>query len=268
MERLIVGFKTCLHPAAQGLLPPPSAFDAPSNYKDPVKIEEYKLVKAEAAKALAGTVPYLATFDEVQIVRPGRSMAPGEAVGWSARSDANLDRRRRPFGPRAPVAVAIRNWLLSKSRWPDAWPHSTHAKLAGEPRVVFIGFDVSLFLKMLGIECSLPENQPTDSNGAMPAASRSTLPLGLWYDNPDAHRDIGDAVLPGVCGQAVTWDAVLRRRGLREEFPDWQGPHVNVKQDASLIARLGGQLGMFDKVEDKQVEGNKLQQAEAGAEAL
>lgn len=229
-EKLIVGFKTRLNP---GFVFDDSDIQAPSNYKDPEKIAAYIAKEKQALATELLYQPYSATFDQVYI----SDCSAGKAGRWSYRD---------PASGKPSVAVSIRNWLLQ--RFPKAWPHTTNPQNVNGPAVVIMGFDTRLFLKILGIECSLPANQPLLPDGKRDETKSNALPLSLWYANSD-HRDLQNAVMGDY--KYLNWPSVLKARGLDERFKNWKGVHVDPAEDVSLGFELATQLGMLtDAVEE------------------
>lgn len=225
---LLVSYRTIPVPG----IPTPT-FQAPSNYKDEAKIKSYIAEKAEQYQVECANQPYTGTFAEVRL---GDTKSE-DSIVWNS-SD------RKPFGTKMPISLVVRDWLLK--RYPNAWPHTLmHPPAAAKPEVIFVGFNPRLFLKILGIECSLPENQPRTSTGEEDPKKSNVLPLSMWYGNAD-HRDIAEAVRPkDVCGD-VPWSVVLQRRGLLPRFNDWLGPGVDTLKDFDLTWELLAQLGVAD----------------------
>ncbi len=134
-----------------------------------------------------------------------------------------------------PVSAKFRNYL--NKNYPGAWGSEVGGRKP--PEVVLVGFNLRPFLKILGIECSLP-------------ASDKACPLRLWYDNTD-HRDIAEAILPREC-KGLTLPYVLKYRRPADptaatrwdELVDgWTGPGVKPATDSLLAFVLAGQLGML-----------------------
>lgn len=220
--KLIVGYRTRAVPGLQDLMP---QFEPARNLKDPIKIEAYLQEKKEAFLVEAKDQPYTGTFDEVFISDP-----ESERVGqW--RSEG-----RKPWGDKPPICLAVRKWLLQQ--YGKAWEDD----LKGRPResgVLFVGFNPRLFLKILGVECSLPEyDEP--------------LPPAMWYGNPD-HRDIMEAIWPHDF-KHLTLDLVLKRRRAAsygdvwdQALKGWTGPGVNPEQDVWLATVFCHQLGFLQQ---------------------
>lgn len=220
-SKILIAYKTR---TADGYVPDIRDLpDPPSNWKDPDKIAAWREEKAKEASTQAVFQPYTGTFDEVQLI----DLTTQEHGRWQY---------REPKSGRQPVCLAVRAWLLK--HYPDAWPNSTHPGRA-VPQAIFVGFNPKLFLRILGTECSLPANQPKEPG------STNTLPLSCWYGNSD-HRDIGEAVKPDEF-KFLSWRTVLEARGLTNNqavYAGWNGPHIDVTMDLSLIIELASQLAM------------------------
>jgi hypothetical protein len=222
---ILVGYRTRLIDGADKLMP---AFTPPANYKDHDKIDAYVKNKQQEWRAEAGRCPYVGTFDAVVLV----DLGSGLTGQWSYKG-------RKPGGDRPPVCLAVQDWLLQ--RHPDAWPDELMIPHY-QPEVVFLGFDPRCFLKMLGIECSLP-------------GCDSPLPLSMWYGEAAArgHRDVEEACIPRECRDKVGWPAVLGRRGIAAK-DGWSGPGVDPAEDVRLVAELAAQLGLAPKPEEEEEE--------------
>lgn len=217
---LIVGWRTRrLHDEAdtQNLAP---AFTAPSNYKDPAKIAEYVMTKKMEWAAGCKDYPYAGTFDCVHIVdvankRPGM---------WHYKD-------REPGGKKAAICLAVRAWLLKK--WGDAWPDEI-SPVGYNPKVIFLGFEPRGFLKMLGIECSLPQH-------------KQPLPLSLWYGEAAARniRNIVEAVIPSEYQASIDLMTMFKARGITPK-EGWTGPGDDPEEDVRLVTELAAQLGMIE----------------------
>jgi hypothetical protein len=192
---------------------------------DPAKIAAQIAEKKAAWEAEAASMPYTGTFDKVCLLEPSRKLS----VSFDSKD-------RFPFGEKPAVSAQVGQWLLK--HFPGAW--SDEPNFRGQHSVVFVGFNPKLFLKLLGLECSLP-------------VSKVKLPLSLWYGNSD-HRDIQEAVMPKDFA-TFEWKSITaaRRRGLNEEdaakydtgFADWNGPHVNAEADRFVSTVFGAQLGFI-----------------------
>lgn len=180
--------------------------------------------------------PYLCTFDEVTIL----AMAKGKGVNYKSEG-------RAVGGKKPPICQAVRNFILGL--YPDAWSLDTHPQGAERTvEVAFMGFNPRLFLKILGLECSLPVNN-------------CPLPASMWYGNTD-HRDIAEAVAPTPECKAVAWDwdfiVQARRMGLEGDrladydkiVAGWTGPGKDTDKDARLAAEWALQLGFVPPKKD------------------
>ena len=93
-----------------------------------------------------------------------------------------------------------------------------------------------MFLKMLGLECCLPANQPEAEDKS------NALPLSMWYTNTD-HRDVGEAAMPK--GFNLSWPLVLAVRKIL--IKGWNGPGVDVESDMIVATELSTQLGLLSE---------------------
>lgn len=214
---LFVGYRTRLVDGWEAFAPPAQA---PAHYKDKDKIKSYLAEQRAAFEREAADQPYTSTFDSVSLIDKLHEKRPQ----WSTRAG----------GP--PVGELVRNYLVKY--FPRAWPLTPDPDDPPTP-VVFVGFDTRRFLKLLGLECSLPT-----------AAAR--CPLRLWYDNAAGHRDILEALAPRE--YRLSLPQVLRaRRPLAEPaasawdrlLADWAGPGVHPERDAHLALELAAQLGFL-----------------------
>ena len=222
--KIIVAFSTRL---VDGL--PIPAFTAPSNWKDEAKIKRHIEDKQAEYTALAKDQPYTGTFDCVQVT----DISKGQTATWNYEG-------REPGGAKQAICLAVKAWLLN--RYESAWPHTTHVPYR-VPEAIFIGFNPRLFLKMLGTDCSLPQNQPQKEGEPDPNKS-NCLPLSMWITNTD-HRDLGNLVMPS--DYKLDWNVVLSARGLREKYPDWNGPFgTTVQEDMEIAIEMASQLGLVD----------------------
>lgn len=221
--KLIVGFRTrAVEQERLGTLVPD--FSAPKSYVDPEKIEKYVAEKKAQFVAEAADMPYLGTFETVAIADPANK----RFQTWQYKG-------REPGSGKQPICLAVGAWLVK--HFPTAWSWEQGPK--SKPEVVFVGFGMRHFLKMLGTECSLPEY-------ARP------LPLSMWYGNSD-HRDIGDAICPPDYKLLTFKTAVHRRRPADKESAakwdsvvgSWSGPHADPSADVWLATELAAQLGFF-----------------------
>lgn len=186
-------------------------FVAPSNYKDAQTIANWEQRKREEWQTNAGQMPYLATFAEVFVAAPTQKLVQR----WIYHP---------PEEGKKPVSLQVRDWLLTN--FPEAWPWDMQP--GRKPSAILLGFDVRLFLKILGLECSMP-------------AIGKPLPATLWYGQTD-HRDIAEAVMPKDCLEGLTLPQVLALRGISLE-PAWLAPHLDAERDVRIITMLAVQLG-------------------------
>jgi hypothetical protein len=216
---LFVGYKTCTIPDVEKFTP---EFKAPAHWKDKAKIEAAVTEKREAFQAEAHLQPYTGTFDEVVLI--------------DAKNQKSLRYVRGAADEgKSPVSVRVRNYLLKT--YPDAWGNDPCE--VKKPSVTFVGFDPRLFLKVLGLECSLP-------------SVGKPVPLRLWYNNSD-HRDITEAVLPKDYKNLDLKTVLKLRRPVEPEaivkwdalVKDWDGPGKDPAKDAQLSVELALQLGLL-----------------------
>lgn len=217
--RVFVGYKTKKVPDVERFVP---EFSAPSTWKDEGKIKA--VIEEKKAEFLHGCqdMPYTGTLEEVVLLDKGcKKVVPFVS---------------KP-GDKLPVSVRVRDYLLR--RYPSAWADD------GDPRtppgVVFFGFEPRLFLKILGLECSLP-------------AIKAPCPHRMWFDNADGHRDIIEAILPREFRTKLSLKAVLASRGplSPEDAKDWAaliagwgGPGVDAYKDIRIVFELALQLGLL-----------------------
>lgn len=235
VSRIFVAYETILRPGLdlQTIMP---SFEASWRTKDPEKIDAE--IAAKQAKFLTGegldAYPYTGTFRRVMLLDPSRR---------STSADFCLS-ERMPGSGKPSVAAAVSDWLAK--HYPDAFKSFLPAdKYQG---AVFVGFDTRRFLKMLGLECSLPSvGRP--------------LPPGAWYETC-LHRDIESAVLPSGERGPLDWRAILHMRApLMSPLPmaeganplswpalvdNWEGPHVHAPSDLFLAIELASQLGFLN----------------------
>ena len=221
-EKILVGYTTRTVPEEwlDHLKP---EFEGRKGTKDSQKIAEQIEEKEKAWRENCAAQPYTGTFDTVALAHLERK----ETKTWKSNE-------RQPFGTKPAISLLIRNYLLKSN--PNAW--SGELLDYKEPQVVFIGFGIRRFLKMLGLECSLPWiGEPA--------------PVKLWFSNAD-HRDIESAVMPSDF-KSLDWKSVIwaRRNGLNEKdvkgfdraFASWSGPGVDAEHDLKVITTLVNQLG-------------------------
>lgn len=193
-------------------------------YKTPVISKEAGRAEALAHRerflADAHLSPYSGTFNEVVLIDRGEKKV--------RRFVHSVDALKKS------VAVRVRNFFVSG--YPGGWKDND-AEVVRQP--LLIGFNVTLFLTMIGLECSLPEN-------GKPAPAR------LWYRNTHT-IDVGELVRPALCKSlnlktimqlrrpadavaAVKYDALIQ---------EWEGPGQNPRVDAELAMELSQQLGLL-----------------------
>ena len=217
-KKLIAAFTTRAVEMDEGLLQ--IDLTPPKSYKKPEAIAEWQAEKKAGILAGLKDQPYTGTVDRIWIADPQSK----ELAKWKYRA---------PGSGKQPTCVAVRNWILK--RYPNAWAHSTHPKRGpDQPQVIFVGFNPRLFLKMLGLECTLPENQGAD------ASQSNMMPLSMWYTNSD-HRDVGEAAKPKEFD--LSWQIVLSRRGIAVK--GWNGPGLDVDKDMVVATELATQLGLL-----------------------
>lgn len=198
-------------------------FKAPPHLKEAARAREFvEDAKAQFAAA-AGNMPYTSTFDQIFLVDP-HAGKKGKAMQWDYYPPESGKQR---------VAVRMKNYLLKIH--PQAWGDRPAYK------VVFAGFGIRNFLRLLGLECSLPA-----------AGGSTACPLSMWYSGVE-YRDIGEAVAPKDYPQMPLVHAVKLRRPLDE--PDarvwdamllnWTGPGQNPELDSRISATLAAQLGFY-----------------------
>lgn len=239
-SKLIVGYTCRMLPQdlIADLVPPikgDSRLKDPAKCKTPEEKEEAEkaiaedLAKRKAAfEAESKYIPYLGTFNRVVIYdlknkRTGR---------WNAAEC-------KPFGSKAPMSERIVAWLLKS--YPKAWG-STIDDGNKQPEVRFLGFDMRDFLKLLGVEATMPN-------------SENVPPPRLWYANSD-HREIYDAVAPDKAGKLLDFRKVVALRAPTvtadrklwdEKFNKWTAPHADADLDAWLCMELAAQLGFLQE---------------------
>lgn len=206
--KIMVGYRT--RPA---VLPEPfePAFSPPANYKDEAKIAEWQKKEREAFRVEALSYPYLSTLDEVFCVVLSRDV---KDVGkWSFAG-------REPGTGKPPIALAMKTWLMKT--FGEVW-----ATGQGTPPI-FIGFDPKSFLKIWGLELSMP-------------AIAQPLPPSVWYGT-NQHRDIRTALIPSEYPH-LDLARVLKWRGI--EVPNWTKPGQDPELDVRVITQAADQLGFL-----------------------
>lgn len=204
--KIIVGYRTRAAELPEPFVP---QFAPPGNYKDAAKIAEWTDAKKAEWAETSLTYPYLATFDEVfaVVISPGVK----DVAQWGYRP---------PGSGKQPISLAIRAFLMRY--FGAAWTGG------GGQRPIFLGFDTRTFLKIWGLECSLPENA-------------SPLPPEVWYGTT-MHRDVGEALLPAEF-KYVPLPWVLKRRGI--DVPGWERPGLSPELDARVATIAAEQLGLL-----------------------
>lgn len=224
MTPILVAYTTRVVPNIADFTP---KFEAPANFKDPAKIEEEITKKKAAFLATAKDQPYTGTLDCVLLITR-------QAAETKFFTDAT-------GGGKVSVAMQVQGFL--RTTFKNAW-----SELKSESRPpVFVGFEPKVFLKMLGLECSLPSSK---------AVSQATAcPLNLWYDNSAGHRDIGAAIVPSEFSKTLSLHVALKahRPVLRAEaekwdamLASWPGPGVNPAHDLHFIQELAVNLGFYE----------------------
>lgn len=226
MTKLIfVGYRTQVIAGYEALMP---EFNGNAGTKDPEKIAEQIADKKAKWLLNAADQAYTGTFAEVHLLIPSLEKS------FSFKAEGRGGDTGKPM-----VCRAVRDTLLKL--FPNAWADNLHSESRKEVEAAFVGFEPRVFLKMLGLECTLPvHNCP--------------LPVSLWYNNSD-HRDVTKAVMPEDF-KGLDWELVtkIRRIGLTGEdlvkydalFKDWKGPGACAEQDAKIAWLLSGQLGFVD----------------------
>ena len=226
--KLFIGYETKL--ASTVVVP---EFKPPANYKDVAKIEAYLAEQKASFTVDAANMPYSGTFNEVFIIDPN---ARDDKSPEKTKLKALQYKWHPPEEEKSPVSLRVRNYLLK--HYPNAWTNDTHNRKP--PQVIIVGFDPRVFLKILGIECTLP-------------SIAKPCPLGLWYSNSD-HRDIGEAICPRDFKGLTPELALKYRRPIDKEdgkkwdeiTKGWTGPGKNAEQDARIAIELATQLGFLD----------------------
>lgn len=197
-------------------------FEGRKGTNDPEKIKAQIEEKQQAFIQEAANTPYLSTLDEVYVF----DSTNGKAMTFKSEAKG-----------KPPVCQRLRAYILKA--YPKAWNNSPVS--SGPPEAVFVGFNPRLFLKVWGLECTLPENN-------------CALPLSLWYGNSD-HRDIVEAVMPKTECKTITFETVIKRRGAGlqgedqekylEIFKGWDGPGQHPEKDVLVAITLASQLGLL-----------------------
>lgn len=206
--KILVGYRT-----RAAVLPEPfePAFRPPANYKDEAKIAEWLAAKRAEWDVEKASYPYLSTLDSVFAV----------VIGPGVR-DVGEWKYREPGSGKPPVALAVRTFLMKHFR--EAWLGE-----GGGPRPVFLGFDPRSFLKVWGLELSMP-------------AAAQPLPPSVWYGTNN-YRDIGTALVPDEYKAVLPLRQVLKWRGI--DVPDWSGPGADPELDVRVVTQAAEQLGFL-----------------------
>lgn len=221
VRRVVVGFMPKAIDDVEKLMP-----DFSKLYDK--KSEEAEGFIASRKKHFLDTAPWhvhTATFSSVCVSSTLRDSATMHAEG------------RAPGTNKPPICQAVRKWIFD--RFPHVWKHPKdwpEGHVA--PQVLFIGFNVTYFLRLLALECAMPEN-------ACP------LPMGLWF--PGKCVDLSEL----FCDQSprlVSVEAAIARR-LPPGYPDspiwanslkdWKGPGYDADKDHYLALDLAAQLGFL-----------------------
>lgn len=219
--KIIVGYRTRPVSDVEALMP---VFKAPAHWKDQQKIDEEIAIKKANYTVMAKDAPYTGTFDQVFLVDPKHE----KVLQWDYHEDAT----------KPPVCLRVRNYLMKT--YPEGWSEGGYDSRNPPFRVV--GFNPRRFLKILGLECSLP-------------AVNKPLPLKMWYSNAE-HRDIAEAILPKDFEKVLDLLTVLKQRRPSEGearkrwdavLTGWEGPHVYPEKDATLTVELATQLGFLQE---------------------
>lgn len=130
---------------------------APSNYKDPAKIAEYKQVKLAEFNVLAPWLKMTGALEQIYALDLTLEdefcpLYPGD---WSSPEE---------------LAYLFARWLCSHYAFPDR-------PFGGEPPVLFYGFNLKPLLRLTGVLANRFSVQ-ADAN-----SKPFRVPLGLWYGN-------------------------------------------------------------------------------------
>lgn len=228
-KNIYVGYRLVAAAGIEKLMPD---FQAPPTYKDPDKIKAN--IEEQKQKYLdeAAQQPYTGTFDEVALC-----LAAGEESRVFVRPDP-------ADTTKLPISVQVRNFLMKTFEKEKPWDQDAIAEREGQPAVIFWGFEPRLFLKMLGLECSLPQYNSTGKD--------RRCPPHLWYANQD-HRDVGTAIVPTEF-RRLTLPVALKARAPTEpkeihdkwlkDLEGWPGPGVNPSLDVRFTIEIVAQLGL------------------------
>ncbi len=236
--KILVGYRTRPVPLAAPFEP---EFTPPANYKDAAKIAEWLTKQREQFYEEAAAYPYLSTLDEVFCVVLGK---PKEKPG-DPDNDVGQWVYREPGSGKPSIASAMRTWLYryfgraweynEANRLFDTVLAATQEVVAAdrpheEPPVspVFIGFDPKAFLKIWGLELSMP-------GVAQPLAP------AVWYGSNN-YKDIRAALIPSEAPH-LDLRHVLKLRGI--DVTNWTKPGVNPQADVTIITQAADQLGFL-----------------------
>lgn len=210
---VVVGFKLKPNPDADLTARMRAAFEAtveaPANYKDPAKIEEYRRAACEDYRASEARRPYTSVFDRVVFIVPTFE----NAVGWSSEG------RDRDSGKPSVAALAA-GWLGKAFDGPR--------NAIGAPSFVLCGFDIELFVHVLYTACA--------------AAGTKISPLTWLRD--DMRCDVGNLITPRGYGKFLTPQMALLAFGdevagvKTAGFTPGVDPDDDVRVAFELLARL------------------------------
>jgi hypothetical protein len=215
---LFVGYSISVKESLEGLVPnwPPDAVDA-------IPAGEAAVLEArEDVRKRVAEDPAVHLFDLARVV----ILDPQAETVFDT---ATIDK---------PAVSTAAGWLLD--HYPDAWGLTPFHYTSGPPKVSFYGFDMRLFLKLLGL-------------GA--AQLGQALPAGLWYSNTD-HRDMEGALLPSQCtAKKFTLMQAMKSIGMLDDPENqidstWEpkkDPMIDVRIASEIATRLG--LLLVKKVE-------------------
>lgn len=211
--KILVAYRTKLVDYHKAITP---KFEGRAGTKDPVKIAEQIAEKEARFQAEAASMPYTSTFDEVRLIL----LPQKETLMYKSEG-------RGLMSQRPPISVVMRGMLLKA--FPNAWGDSLGVKR--DPPVMFVGFNPRRFLKIFGLECSLPGYKP--------------LPLDMWYASNN-YRDIEETLLPSQDCGGLSWSSVVETHRLHQKdeeqekferlFAGWQGPGHDTAQDLKILA--------------------------------
>jgi len=217
MIQLIVGYTMVKLPGTDEFLKDiKDSVKAPANYKDPMKIQEYVEKETQKRIETASRSPYLGTFGKVYLM--DTSVTPTGLHFWACE-------KRAPFGSQPSMCSTIAAFL--KSKWPEAFDNNSTLTFQ-KSEIMFVGFEIKRFLKVLGLECSMP-------------GVNTPLPPVLWYGS-DAGRDVGEMIAPKSLN--VDLSLALKSRGFWRQ--GWE-PCENAEDDMRLSVEILTQLNFLRK---------------------